>query len=48
MIDKHVDRLVVFSSIDNIVKGAAGQAVQCFNVQNGFDEATGLNLIGFH
>ncbi len=48
MIDKHVDRLVVFSSIDNIVKGAAGQAVQCFNVQNGYDEATGLNLIGFH
>ena len=48
MIDRHVDRLVVFSSIDNIVKGAAGQAVQCFNVQNGFDETTGLNLIGFH
>lgn len=48
MIDSHVDRLVVFSSIDNIVKGAAGQAVQCFNVQNGFDETTGLNLIGFH
>jgi len=48
MIDRHVDRLVVFSSIDNIVKGAAGQAVQCFNVQNGLDETTGLNLIGFH
>ncbi len=48
MIDTHVDRLVVFSSIDNIVKGAAGQAVQCFNVQSGFDEKTGLDLIGFH
>jgi N-acetyl-gamma-glutamyl-phosphate/LysW-gamma-L-alpha-aminoadipyl-6-phosphate reductase len=48
MIDKHVNRLVAFSSIDNIVKGAAGQAVQCFNIQNGFDETTALNLIGFH
>jgi N-acetyl-gamma-glutamyl-phosphate/LysW-gamma-L-alpha-aminoadipyl-6-phosphate reductase len=48
MIDHHVNRLVSFSSIDNIVKGAAGQAVQCFNIQNGFDEKTGLNLIGFH
>ncbi|MFH1180119.1 MAG: N-acetyl-gamma-glutamyl-phosphate reductase [Candidatus Bathyarchaeota archaeon] len=48
MIDDHVNRLVSFSSIDNIVKGAAGQAVQCFNIQNGFDEKTGINLIGFH
>jgi N-acetyl-gamma-glutamyl-phosphate/LysW-gamma-L-alpha-aminoadipyl-6-phosphate reductase len=48
MVDQHVDRLVVFSSIDNIVKGAAGQAVQCFNIQNGFEETTALNLIGFH
>jgi len=48
MIDDHVSRLVAFSSIDNIVKGAAGQAVQCFNVQNGFDEKMGLDLIGFH
>ena len=48
VIDNHVDRLVCFSSIDNIVKGAAGQAVQCFNIQNGFDEKAGLNLIGFH
>jgi N-acetyl-gamma-glutamyl-phosphate/LysW-gamma-L-alpha-aminoadipyl-6-phosphate reductase len=48
MVDKHVNRLVCFSSIDNIVKGAAGQAVQCFNIQNGFDEKAGLNLIGIH
>ena len=48
MIDEHVDRLVCFSSIDNIVKGASGQAVQCFNIQNGFDEKAGLDLIGFH
>jgi N-acetyl-gamma-glutamyl-phosphate/LysW-gamma-L-alpha-aminoadipyl-6-phosphate reductase len=47
-IDKHVKRLVILSSIDNIVKGAAGQAIQCFNIMNNLDEKTGLNLIGFH
>jgi N-acetyl-gamma-glutamyl-phosphate reductase len=36
-------QLVVVASIDNLVKGAAGQAVQTFNVAFGFDEATGLN-----
>ena len=35
-------RLVVVSCIDNLVKGAAGQAVQNFNVMLGFDERTGL------
>jgi N-acetyl-gamma-glutamyl-phosphate reductase len=36
-------QLVVVSCIDNLVKGAAGQAVQNFNVAFGFDEALGLN-----
>jgi N-acetyl-gamma-glutamyl-phosphate reductase len=35
-------RLVLISVIDNLVKGAAGQAVQNFNVICGFDERTGL------
>lgn len=35
-------RLVVISCIDNLVKGAAGQAVQNANVMFGFDETTGL------
>jgi N-acetyl-gamma-glutamyl-phosphate/LysW-gamma-L-alpha-aminoadipyl-6-phosphate reductase len=48
MVDNYVNRLVCFSSIDNIVKGAAGQAVQCFNIQNGLEEKAGLNLIGIH
>ena len=48
MLDKHVNRLVVFSAIDNIVKGAAGQAVQCFNVMLGVSEKTGLDLVGMH
>jgi N-acetyl-gamma-glutamyl-phosphate reductase len=35
-------RLVIVSCIDNLVKGAAGQALQNFNVAFGFDERTGL------
>ncbi len=36
--------LVIASAIDNLVKGAAGQAVQAFNVRFGFDEGTALGL----
>ena len=36
-------QLVMVSCIDNLVKGAAGQAIQNFNVVFGFNEATGLN-----
>ena len=35
-------QLVLVACIDNLVKGAAGQAVQNFNVAYGFDEALGL------
>jgi N-acetyl-gamma-glutamyl-phosphate reductase len=35
---------VVSSAIDNLVKGAAGQAVQAFNVRFGLDEAAGLGI----
>ena len=38
--------LVVFSAIDNLVKGAAGQAVQNMNLIFGLDEKTGLMLTG--
>jgi N-acetyl-gamma-glutamyl-phosphate reductase len=41
-IDKRTGRLIVMSAIDNIVKGASGQAVQCFNVMRGFPETAGL------
>jgi len=47
-LDTHVERLVVLSAIDNLVKGAAGQAVQCFNIMLGLDERTGLDIIGIH
>lgn len=41
-IDKGTDRIVVMSAIDNMVKGAAGQAIQNMNLMYGFDERTGL------
>ncbi len=37
------DTVVVLSAIDNLVKGAAGQAVQCFNLMFGFDERMALD-----
>ena len=39
-------QIVVFSAIDNLVKGAAGQAVQNMNLMFGLDETTGLMLVG--
>ena len=39
-------QVVVFSALDNLVKGAAGQAVQNMNLMFGVDEKTGLMLVG--
>ena len=41
-LDAETSRLVVVSCIDNLLKGAAGQAIQNFNIAFGFDERTGL------
>ncbi|HPW16824.1 MAG TPA: N-acetyl-gamma-glutamyl-phosphate reductase [Candidatus Aminicenantes bacterium] len=41
-------RLVVLAALDNLVKGAAGNAVQCFNLRAGFPETTGLAFAGLH
>jgi len=41
-IDRRARRLVLISAIDNLVKGAAGQAVQNMNIMLGLDETTGL------
>jgi N-acetyl-gamma-glutamyl-phosphate reductase len=41
-LDPRTGRLVVMSAIDNLVKGASGQAVQAMNVLCGFPETTGL------
>ncbi len=40
--DRRTDRVVVVSAEDNLTKGAAGQAVQCFNLVRGYPETTGL------
>ncbi len=43
-IDPVTNRIIVLSAIDNIVKGASGQAVQNMNIMCGFDETTGLEF----
>jgi N-acetyl-gamma-glutamyl-phosphate/LysW-gamma-L-alpha-aminoadipyl-6-phosphate reductase len=47
-VDEANDRLVVFSAIDNMMKGAAGQAVHAANVALGFEETAGLEFQGLH
>lgn len=42
------DRVVVISALDNLVKGAAGNAVQSVNVAAGFAETAGLAFPGLH
>jgi N-acetyl-gamma-glutamyl-phosphate/LysW-gamma-L-alpha-aminoadipyl-6-phosphate reductase len=46
--DPHSNRVVVMSALDNLMKGAAGQAVQAFNIMHGLEETTGLEFPGLH
>jgi N-acetyl-gamma-glutamyl-phosphate reductase len=48
-LEKHEDKLLIVSVIDNLLKGASGQAVQNMNLMFGLDEKSGLQLkaIGF-
>lgn len=41
-------RLVVISALDNLVKGGAGNALQCLNIAAGWDEREGLRFPGLH
>lgn len=41
-IEQGTDRIVIISAIDNLVKGASGQAIQNMNLMSGLDEKTGL------
>lgn len=43
--DKRTNMVIVISVIDNLIKGAAGQAIQNMNIMFGLDETKGLNLI---
>ena len=47
-VDERLNRLVVVSCIDNLIKGAAGQAVQNMNIMFGFEEHMGLNMPGMY
>ena len=40
--DPRTGRLIVMSAEDNLIKGASGQAIQCFNLMCGYDETDGL------
>ena len=48
-LEKHGNKLLVVSMIDNLLKGASGQAVQNMNLMFGLDEKEGLGLksVGF-
>lgn len=46
-IDERTNHIIVLGAIDNLVKGAAGQAVQNMNLISGMDEKTGLDYIPF-
>ena len=43
--DEHTKTLIITSAIDNMVKGAAGQAIQNMNIRLGFDEDEGISML---
>ncbi len=47
-VDERTGRVIVLSAIDNLVKGAAGQAVQNMNIMYGLDETAGLKTPGLY
>lgn len=46
--DPRTGRVIVMSAIDNLIKGQAGQAIQCLNLMMGWDESLGLPKLGFY
>lgn len=47
-LDHHAHCVTIFAALDNLTKGAAGQALQCFNIMTNMDERTGLNALALH
>ncbi|MBF2004394.1 MAG: N-acetyl-gamma-glutamyl-phosphate reductase [Chlorogloeopsis fritschii C42_A2020_084] len=47
-VDPRTGRIIVMSAIDNLIKGQAGQAIQCMNIMMGWDETVGLPKLGFY
>jgi N-acetyl-gamma-glutamyl-phosphate reductase len=46
--DPRTGRVIVLSAIDNLIKGQAGQAIQCLNLMMGWSESLGLPKLGFY
>lgn len=46
--DPDSNRVVVMAALDNLMKGAAGQAVQSFNIRLGYEETCGIDFAGLH
>ena len=47
-VDSRTGQLIVMSAVDNLIKGQAGQGVQCLNLMAGLPAATGLPLLPFY
>jgi N-acetyl-gamma-glutamyl-phosphate reductase len=47
-VDSRTGRLIVVSCLDNLVKGAAGQAIQNMNLMLGFPETAGLEELSLY
>ncbi len=47
-IDEQHQQVLAIAALDNLVKGGAGNALQCLNVRFGLPERTGLDFIGLH
>jgi N-acetyl-gamma-glutamyl-phosphate reductase len=47
-VDPRTDRVIVLSAIDNLIKGQAGQALQCLNLMMGWEETLGLPKLCFY
>jgi N-acetyl-gamma-glutamyl-phosphate reductase len=47
-VDSRTGQLIVMSAIDNLIKGQAGQGVQCLNLLAGLEANTGLPQLPFY
>ena len=47
-LDSNMNRIVVLCALDNLIKGTAGNAVQCMNLMCGFPETMGLEFPGYY
>lgn len=48
VVDKRLNKVIILCSLDNLIKGSAGQAVQNLNIMCGFPENMGLEFTGLY